>query len=88
MEEFDNLFLHDNIARVIVRNIGYFGGSPMLALATAVRHYLHEVLGIPTPNVKPVSYTHLDVYKRQHQKMAIIGNEQSLICLLYTSRCV
>lgn len=25
----------------------------MLALATAVRNYLHEVLGIPTPDVKP-----------------------------------
>ena len=24
-----------------------------MALATAVRHYLHEVLGIPTPSVKP-----------------------------------
>ena len=27
--------------------------SALLALATAVRNYLHEVLGIPTPDVKP-----------------------------------
>src|SRR5574338_12362 len=53
MEDLDNLFLHDNITRVIVRNIGYFGGLSMLVLATAVRHYLQEVLGIPTPSVKP-----------------------------------
>ena len=53
MEELDNLFLHANIACVIVRNIGYFGDLFVLVLATAVRHYLHEILGIPTPSVKP-----------------------------------
>ena len=53
MEQLDNVVLHDNSVRVIVRNIGYCGGLSMLALATAVRHYLHEVLGIPTPSVKP-----------------------------------
>ena len=53
MEEFDNSYLHDNIARVIVRRLGYFGALFLLALATSVRHYLHDVLGIPTPSVKP-----------------------------------
>lgn len=53
MEELDNFILHDNIACVIVRNIGYLGRLSMLALATAVRHYLHDVLGIPSSIVKP-----------------------------------
>jgi len=38
---------------VIVLNLSYFSSLPMLALATAVRRYLHEVLGIPIPDVKP-----------------------------------
>ena len=33
---------------------------------------------------EPVSYTHLDVYKRQRPKGAAAGGP----CLLYTSRCV
>ena len=35
--------------------------------------------------IMPVSYTHLDVYKRQMQR---IGLEEGQCCLLYTSRCV
>ena len=48
--------------------------------------------------VGPVSYTHLDVYKRQRQEAGFppgkrsidraIGRRQPVICLLYTSRCV
>ena len=40
----------------------------------------------------PVSYTHLDVYKRQCQYCAWprnrLHNRENLACLLYTSRCV
>ena len=36
-----------------MRNIGYIGGLSVLPLASAVRHYLHEVLSIPSPSVKP-----------------------------------
>ena len=46
----------------------------------------------------PVSYTHLDVYKRQMLEMVGIANSQGVYemyphelsggCLLYTSRCV
>lgn len=50
---FCNSILHDNIACVIVQNISYIGGLSVLPLASAVRHYLHEVLGIPVPSVKP-----------------------------------
>ena len=51
-------------------------------------------------NDMPVSYTHLDVYKRQTVKMVtqllfvaaifvhIFINIRPLLCLLYTSRCV
>ena len=35
---------------------------------------------------EPVSYTHLDVYKRQH--LDSVMHRQHLNCLLYTSRCV
>ena len=44
--------------------------------------------------VNAVSYTHLDVYKRQEEKGVDIlkvpasGPENLVICLLYTSRCV
>lgn len=53
MNIFCNSILHDNIDCVIVQNIGYLGGLSVLPLASAVRHYLHEVLGIPVPSVKP-----------------------------------
>ena len=38
----------------------------------------------------PVSYTHLDVYKRQAMKKPRLRQRLSLACscLLYTSRCV
>ena len=45
----------------------------------------------------PVSYTHLDVYKRQNercdefiesQKQSIEKMKEGRTCLLYTSRCV
>ena len=43
----------------------------------------------------PVSYTHLDVYKRQEGKLAAIAVsgpfgavKEQCSCLLYTSRCV
>ena len=37
----------------------------------------------------PVSYTHLDVYKRQGQEyQALVTAKASDGCLLYTSRCV
>ena len=43
-----------------------------------------------------VSYTHLDVYKRQHKTLGWLGVSTicfmiigfSITCLLYTSRCV
>ena len=60
-------------------------------------------LDITSP-LRPVSYTHLDVYKRQggrkrllqrriHRRLVRraaddIGAEQPPLCLLYTSRCV
>ncbi|WP_171907385.1 hypothetical protein [Burkholderia plantarii] len=49
------------------------------------------------PGRKPVSYTHLDVYKRQEQGRGAVGGEPfeafdvgagAEACLLYTSRCV
>ena len=39
----------------------------------------------------PVSYTHLDVYKRQAMVQAVdrnVSDESIQTCLLYTSRCV
>ena len=48
--------------------------------------------------IEPVSYTHLDVYKRQHLIAAAEAGEPTISielsktetysCLLYTSRCV
>lgn len=38
---------------VIVLILSYLSALSMLALATAVRRYLHEVLGIPIPGLKP-----------------------------------
>ena len=53
--------------------------------------------------MEPVSYTHLDVYKRQEQYdgeiiagesllggacMEVVFGRQLMDCLLYTSRCV
>ena len=56
---------------------------------------------VPTNVDTPVSYTHLDVYKRQildHKAQAVetgnignlvaVGNGGGSTCLLYTSRCV
>ena len=34
---------------------------------------LEELLNQYWAEIKPVSYTHLDVYKRQHQKQAVIA---------------
>ena len=58
----------------------------------------YEVSKIIIYATAPVSYTHLDVYKRQLYAQAIdkVGNESKVekfgpyyyICLLYTSRCV
>jgi hypothetical protein len=45
--------LHDNIEYVIVQDPSYTEELTLLALATAARHYLHEVLGIPPPDVRP-----------------------------------
>ena len=41
----------------------------------------------------PVSYTHLDVYKRQPKMVIVVAAMRKLLhlvygCLLYTSRCV
>ena len=36
----------------------------------------------------PVSYTHLDVYKRQGLNRPLLGGIVLETCLLYTSRCV
>ena len=62
---------------------------------------LYKIAKHPNPD-DPVSYTHLDVYKRQAQRRAVgrlnrvherkreNGGEEGLLfrCLLYTSRCV
>ena len=63
--------------------IKYFlKAEPMLKTDNAVDD--HQQHG----EMKPVSYTHLDVYKRQpHQIMSITGVLAGS-CLLYTSRCV
>jgi len=45
--------LHDNMINVIVHYSSYKGDLSVLALAIAIRRYLHETLGIPTPGVKP-----------------------------------
>ena len=39
-------------------------------------------------SVGAVSYTHLDVYKRQVYYERLVQQEQYEVCLLYTSRCV
>ena len=46
-----------------------------------------EKLGLPI-SAKPVSYTHLDVYKRQELKNDGTLVEENDLCLLYPSRCV
>jgi len=43
-------------------------------------------LRLPPHDPQAVSYTHLDVYKRQEKSFAIV--DQDKVCLLYTSRCV
>ena len=53
--------------------------------------YMHTrviILLIVTYSVCAVSYTHLDVYKRQWQGILSMITEETQICLLYTSRCV
>ena len=42
----------------------------------------------PYAPVPPVSYTHLDVYKRQSQCRRAAAPATITGCLLYTSRCV
>ena len=56
---------------------------------------IHRVPGARSlDGIKPVSYTHLDVYKRQppglaaQQQRADDGRTNHNDCLLYTSRCV
>ena len=44
--------------------------------------------GIAVPGAGPVSYTHLDVYKRQAFHPRPDRRPQPRACLLYTSRCV
>ena len=46
---------------------------------------LHDILEVIYSN--SVSYTHLDVYKRQHQLSgtSLLLNQYSCLCLLYTS---
>ena len=57
-----------------------------------IRNYLKE-----DGEIVAVSYTHLDVYKRQGQQIIVLGyigvyerdgRYQLYACLLYTSRCV
>ncbi|WP_459505242.1 hypothetical protein [Erwinia amylovora] len=45
---------------------------------------IRDRLSMALNSLTPVSYTHLDVYKRQAQ----YGIKQPNPCLLYTSRCV
>jgi len=45
--------LLDNIASVIVHHLRYICELFVLPLATAVRRYLHEVLGLSVPDIRP-----------------------------------
>ena len=45
-------------------------------------------LAAKVPCRVPVSYTHLDVYKRQSVCCLATMQSESNTCLLYTSRCV
>ncbi|WP_141755340.1 hypothetical protein [Burkholderia plantarii] len=52
-----------------------------------------RTLPLPVASITPpvsVSYTHLDVYKRQGPHAAVTGrvDHATGVCLLYTSRCV
>ena len=52
--------------------------------------------GVAGDDITPVSYTHLDVYKRQElyskirpgEPFSLDSAENLVTCLLYTSRCV
>ena len=62
----------------------YFGGIES-------EHFPNNASGAGSNNVLAVSYTHLDVYKRQgqDQRLAFRQNPGRYAdCLLYTSRCV
>ena len=49
----------------------------------------NELVGVfPMKVLNPVSYTHLDVYKRQSETFAACSSAKVKSCLLYTSRCV
>ena len=61
--------------------------------------YLAVLFADVSGSTKPVSYTHLDVYKRQDSEFGVASMVGSLYvvaapsgagktCLLYTSRCV
>ena len=70
----------------------------------SIANYRHLLDGIDLLAIDAVSYTHLDVYKRQVQEqskkpkrkgfLGIFGKKKevtpavSTTCLLYTSRCV
>ena len=67
----------------LVTAIGLFRFSPLMGLL-----YL---IATPVVSVVSVSYTHLDVYKRQGVRISVHpgrGTATTRACLLYTSRCV
>ena len=54
--------------QALMPTIGYFLGSTFEAYITSVDHWVAFVLLSLIGGNMPVSYTHLDVYKRQHHR--------------------
>ena len=74
------------------------GTEPLLVPTNAMSR-IELLLGRAAPEAAPVwvaaatpvSYTHLDVYKRQRLERAAVREwraDRASVCLLYTSRCV
>ena len=58
-------------SNIVVRCIIYFFGLLIMTLGVAVS--VKSDLGVSPVSSIPVSYTHLDVYKRQHERRNDLG---------------
>ena len=79
---------------VLTGKVSVTGQKVSLTLDTGLIELAEKTIELVIPaKIKPVSYTHLDVYKRQREKQRWHDVRPQLpgtggTCLLYTSRCV
>ena len=101
-QDFSLLMLFGVVLSVVLALLGLLFRDPLIRILGANDTLMADcrvyftILAAGFPAYMPVSYTHLDVYKRQAETVAVLESARTAVggsgscrtCLLYTSRCV